>query len=142
MCKSALLVISGDLLIVNLQMFFKYNNSKEAESFRKTWKAYEQILQKDCSKPCEQINPFEGTGINAVLDAKLDKYDLCYVCGIDGDDIPMTRCGCCQQNQQETVACLTCIPRQQAEWIQSDEEHHHWRCKRCRYLMLLQMLLQ
>lgn len=62
-----LIRVPGQVPLTPQQMFFKYNNSKEAESFRKTWKAYEQILQKDCSKPCEQINPFEGTGINAVL---------------------------------------------------------------------------
>lgn len=97
-----------------------------------TWKAYAQVLKKDCSVPCEQINPLEGSRINPQLDAELDSYDLCDVSGIDGNETAMTRCGCCLQHGQETVACLGCIPRDHADWIQADEDQHHWRCRRCR----------
>ena len=45
----------------------------------------------------------------------------------------MTACVCCEQNRQETDACLSCIPRAEAEWIRSDDKHNHWRRKRCRY---------
>ncbi|DBA90717.1 TPA: hypothetical protein ACH3X1_003931 [Trebouxia sp. C0004] len=44
----------------------------------------------------------------------------------------MTRCGCCQEVGLETVACHTCIPLEQLQWIMVDEEGRHWRCKRCR----------
>ncbi|KAL3155688.1 Histone-lysine N-methyltransferase member suvh2, variant 2 [Trebouxia sp. C0010 RCD-2024] len=114
------------------QMFFKSVRSAAAHSFSMTWKAYAQLLHKDPSVPCEQVNPLEHTGISPQLDAELDSYDLCDVCGIDGNDIPMTRCGCCLQNSQETVACLGCIPKDHVEWIQGDQDKRHWRCRRCR----------
>ena len=123
------LMLRGNAL---LQMYFKSSRSTAAHSFSMTWKAYGQVLQKDCSLPCEQVKPLEHTGIAPQLDAELDSYDLCDVCGIDGNDIPTTRCGCCQQNSQETVACIACIPKDHAEWIQSDEDQRHWRCRRCR----------
>jgi len=37
-------------------MTFRHGNSLEGHSFKMTWKAYEQLLQRDCSVPCEQIN--------------------------------------------------------------------------------------
>ena len=123
------LMLRGNAL---LQMYFKNSRSTAAHSFSMTCKAYGQVLHKDCSVPCEQVNPLEHNGITAKLDAELDSYDLCDVCGIDGNDIPMTRCGCCQQNSQETVACIACIPKDHAEWIQGDEDQRHWRCRRCR----------
>ena len=84
--------------------------------------------------PCEQINPHDGPGLGPEHDAELASYDLCDVCGIDGNENLMTTCGCCQRSGLETVACHTCIPLEQLQWIKADEEHHHWRCKRCRYI--------
>ena len=112
-------------------MFFATKKSSIAHANWKTWQAYTETLQKDCSVPCEQIDPNEGTGISAENDAKLATYDLCDVCGIDGNGWKMAVCGCCLHTSQETVACLSCIPKDHAEWIQADEDQHHWRCRRC-----------
>ena len=122
----------SECCLVALQMFFETKKSCTAHANLKTWQAYAETMQKDCSVPCEQINSLEGTNISAQHDAVLDSYDLCDTCGIDGNELPMARCGCCLEKQQETVACLTCIPKDHVAWIQADEDRHHWRCRRCR----------
>lgn len=104
----------------------------EAHAFTMTWKAYAETLRQDCSTPCEQCNPHNGSGIDPQHDAELDTYDLCDTCGIDGNEIKMMRCGCCQQKGQETVACLSCVPQEQLLWLLDDEDERHWRCRRCR----------
>ena len=135
-CKGALAPVqhrdsAAEVCIVTLQMFFDTDSDIAGGNWM-TWQAYTETLQKGCSVPCEQINPFEGSGISAKKDAKLASYYLCDVCGIDGNGWPAARCGCCQEKHQETVACLSCIPKDHAEWIQADEDQHHWRCRRCR----------
>lgn len=118
--------------LFTLQMFFDTKKSPTAHANWMTWRAYTETLQKDCSVPCEQLNPSQSTGISAEKDSELATYNLCDMCGIDGNGWKMARCGCCQENRQETVACLSCIPKAHVVWIQADEEQHHWRCRRCR----------
>ncbi len=89
---------------------FRRGNSLEGLAFKVTLKAYKQTLKRDCTMPCKQINPHDETGLGAEHDAELAGYNLCDVCGIDGNGNPMASCGCCQQAGQETAACLTCIP--------------------------------
>ncbi|DBB03349.1 TPA: hypothetical protein ACH3X3_010723 [Trebouxia sp. C0006] len=82
-----LLRLPGQAPLIPQQMTFRQGNSLEGHSFKMTWKAYEQTLQRDCC--------FPEVGL-------------------------------------ETVACHTCIPLEQLQWIMADEEGRHWRCKRCR----------
>ena len=103
-----------------------------AHAFVMTWKAYEEALQKDCSTPCQRINPNNGSGLGVANDIELATYDLCDVCGMDGNMIRMLKCGCCQEAGRETVACLACVPQDHARWVMANDECRHWRCRRCR----------
>ena len=89
-------------------------------------------MLQDCSSPCEKCEPNTFRCANATLQAKLETYDLCDMCGLDGNDIKMARCQCCEEQGKETVACYSCIPQQMLRWLIVDEDQRHWRCRRCR----------
>ena len=115
-----------------LQIAFAPAAKVQAFSFSMTWWAYSDLLKQDCSTPCEKADPHKGTGLGAELDARLDELDLCDVCGMDGPNIQMQRCGCCQDKGMETVACLSCIPAEELHWVLADQDYRHWRCTQCR----------
>ena len=109
------------------------NKSKEKESFKLTWEAYEEVMGQDCTTPCEQCNPNTFTCSNPELQSQLGTYGFCDVCGMHGEDIKTARCGTCQQEGRETVVCVSCMPQEQLQWLRIDENKHHWRCHLCRF---------
>lgn len=122
---------------VALQMVFRQKATAMQRSFQLTREAYETVLRRDCSQPCERVAAHAGRGIDPEHDAMLDKYNLCDVCGMacgsaDSSRGKMNVCGCCIDNNQWTVACMTCIPWEIWIWLQADPENRHWRCKSCR----------
>jgi len=115
-------------------MAFNDPNSVEAASFWTTWKAYEDTLNMDCSKPCEMIDPLAGSGFDQQHDADLTAHQLCNNCGMSTVAVRTASCSVCSDRGQETVACCDCIPQAHLEWVLSNKQKNHWRCKRCKYL--------
>ncbi len=99
--------------------------------------AYQLVFERDCSTPCEQVDPNLGSRIDAEQDALLAAYSLCDVCGMDGSRrhgaiATMQQCGCCLQHGRETPACHAFVDFDEKQWVNADPEHRHWRCKHCR----------
>ena len=111
-------------------MFYKNGDSVQARGFRTTYKIYRELLGKDCSQPCQRLDPQEG---NPIPTGSGCTCDLCEVCGINGDQIGMIMCECCSERGKEVQACYSCLPYQQLQWLLDDPEAvHHWRCRSCR----------
>ena len=85
--------------------------------------------RRTCAVLFVPINPLEGTRTSAEEDADIARYDSLDVCGIDRNGWRMTRCGCCLEKHQPTLACGSCIPKVLAAWVQADQDQRHWQCR-------------
>ena len=142
----ALLVLTSKS---SMQMAFKGNGhgtegildvhhqmSTAEQSFKFTRECYEASqLCAGSTGPFERVMQSSINGCKAVL---------CDRCGIGGGGLKFQYQWClsCLQPDVETVSHLSCIDRNELRWILGNEDEHHWRCKKCRYGILHEMLLQ
>ena len=116
--------------MLSLQMFYKDENSVNARGFSTTSDIYKEGLGMSWAEPCERVNPQH---ISSFLPSTIPS-DICDVCAINGDQIGMVMCECCNERGKEVQACYTCLPQIQRQWLLKDREKksHHWRCSSCR----------
>ena len=126
-------------------MAFRSNSDDEARSFHLTREVYKSALLRDCSQPCKRIDACSGSGNGVEQGAMLEEYNLCDVCGMSdggpgvGCHGTMEVCGCCLDDKIETLACSTCMPGELRRWLHADPDNRHWRCKRCRSVITLEL---
>ena len=132
-------------IVSSSQMVFKEEDKVAEQCFMSTWNAYK--------KYCPQI-PAESSHFKKPRGNPGDKleYDFCDRCGIDCNPGRMYFCECCWEGGYQVVIHSSCIDRAELQWLsekdrflkeieddrllEEDEEDHHWRCSKCRYLQL------
>ena len=123
-----------------LQMFYSDKDSQQARNFRTTLWNYKMVLDIPCNAiPCERVNPHHFNSWPPPAGPYRVNCNICEVCGLNIDDAQARVCECCHEQGREVLACYSCLPQKQHDWLEENSEIvHHWRCSTCRYCAHMQ----